>query len=209
MTDAVQIRPARPGDLAACYEVCLKTSDNGADGTHLHDDPDALGHIYVGPYLQIEPDFAFVLADEQGVCGYCLGTPDSARFYERFQREWLPPLQRTLTAPTGDPANWSLTQQLHQLLLHPAPLTFFPPAFAAWPAHAHIDLLPRVQGQGWGRRLMELQLERLREAGATGIHLCVAPGNARALAFYGKLGFSPLAPTADWPPDTTFIARSL
>lgn len=208
MNSTLRIRRARPEDQRAFYIVCLRTSDNGADGSHLHDDPDALGHIYVGPYLKLEPSFALALEDDEGVCGYCLGTPDSVRYYERFQREWLPPIQAKLKQPTGDPTQWTLTQQLHNLLLHPAPLAYFPRAFVPWPAHMHIDLLPRAQGQGWGRTLLERQMQSLRDAGATGVHLCVAPGNARAQAFYRKLGFTDLPAGPDTPPDSVFLGRT-
>lgn len=209
MANEFQCRPAQPEDRAACYRVCLKTSDNGADGSHLQDDPDALGHVYVGAYLQLEPACAIVLEDETGVCGYCLGAPDSAAFWRRFVTEWLPPLQRAIAAPSGDPAKWTPTQQLHHLLHEPAPLIFYPPAFAPWPAHAHIDLLPRAHGHGWGRRLMEMQMELLRKAGAPGLHLCVGAGNTRAHAFYRKLGFDLLDAGHDTPPDTVFMVRRL
>ena len=209
MNPTLRLRRARPEDQRAFYEVCLRTSDNGADGSHLHDDPGALGHIYAGPYLKLEPDFALALEDDQGVCGYCLGAPDSASYYERFQREWLPPIQAKLRQPGGDPARWTLTQQLHNLLLHPAPLAYFPPAFAPWPAHLHIDLLPRAQGRGWGRRMLEQQMAALRATGAPGVHLCVAPGNTRAQVFYRKLGFVDLPTGPDTPPDSVFLGRTL
>lgn len=209
MNPTLRIRRARPDDQRAFYEICLKTSDNGADGSHLHEDPDALGNIYVGPYLKLEPDFALALEDDKGVCGYCLGTPDSIRFYQRFVTDWLPAIQAPLTQPAGDPARWTLTQQLHNLLLHPVPLTHFPPAFEPWPAHLHIDLLPRAQGQGWGRRMLEQQMSAVCAAGATGVHLCVAPGNTRAQAFYRKLGFTDLPAGPDTPPDSVFLGRML
>ncbi len=209
MNSTLRIRRARPEDQSAFYAVCLQTSDNGADGSHLHEAPDALGNIYVGPYLRLEPDLALALEDDVGVCGYCLGTPNSARYYERFQREWLPHIQAKLIQPAGDPARWTLTEQLHNQLLHPEALAYFPPSFAAWPAHMHIDLLPRAQGQGWGRRMLEQQMTALRATGAPGVHLCVAPGNARALAFYRKLGFTDLPAGPDTPPDSVFLGRTL
>lgn len=209
MNSTLRLRRARPEDQRAFYAVCLQTSDNGADGSHLHTDPDALGHIYVGPYLELEPDFALALEDDAGVCGYCLGTPDSVRYYERFQGEWLPPIEAKITQPAGDPTRWSLTEQLHNQLLHPAALVYFPPSFAAWPAHMHIDLLPRAQGQGWGRRMLEQQMAALHATGAHGVHLCVAPGNARALTFYRKLGFTDLPTGPDTPPDSVFLGRTL
>ena len=47
---------------------------------------------YVGPYIHLCPDFAFVVEDEEGVCGYILGALDSRLFYEQYTKEWLPKL---------------------------------------------------------------------------------------------------------------------
>ncbi len=63
----------------------------------------------------------------------------------------------------------------------------------AYPAHLHIDLLPELQGQGWGRRLIEILIERLRERGVPGLHLAASTDNAGALAFYPRVGFTPAA----------------
>lgn len=209
MNSSIRIRPAHPDDRAAFYEICLKTSNNGADGSHLHDDPDALGHLYVGPYLALEPAFSFALEDDDGICGYCFGAPDSGVFYRRFKSEWLPPIQETLKPPTGEPSSWTLSEQLHDLLLHPERFVYFPASFAAFPAHIHIDLLPRAQDRGWGRKLLEQQMNQLRAAGAGGVHLAVAPGNARALGFYRKLGFQNLPAGPEAPEDTIFLGQPL
>ncbi|HUL50995.1 MAG TPA: GNAT family N-acetyltransferase, partial [Candidatus Nitrosotalea sp.] len=72
-TAPFNIRRCEPRDTAAAYEVCLRTGDNGNDATALYEDPNALGHLYVGPYLKLEPDLASVLEDDAGVCGYVLG----------------------------------------------------------------------------------------------------------------------------------------
>lgn len=207
MTNETHIRPATWNDRDVCYDICLRTSDNGADGTHLHKDPDALGHIYVGPYLKFEPRFALVVEDANGVCGYCLATPDSAEFFHRYEAEWLPEIRRHTPRPAGDPAGWSLTDQLHHQLHQPGACTFFSPQLHPWPAHIHIDLLPRAQGKGWGRTLMERQMTALKKSGATGVHLCVGPDNQRALAFYAKLGFEPIPHGPDLPPDTAYLGR--
>ena len=57
--------------------------------------------------------------------------------------------------------------------------------------------------------MLDRQLQSLREAGARGVHLCVAPGNTRALAFYRKLGFTDLVTGPDTPPDSVFPGRTL
>ena len=46
--------------------------------------PDALGRIFVGPYLAFEPELSLILEDEEGICGYALGAFDSRAFYARY-----------------------------------------------------------------------------------------------------------------------------
>ena len=103
-----RIRLARPEDQAAAYYVCLKTGDHGRDGEPFYrDDPDALGRIFVGPYLAFEPELSLVVEDEQGVCGYCLAAIDSGVFYERYERDWRPQLCAQFPSPSGDPTKWT------------------------------------------------------------------------------------------------------
>src|SRR5690606_16031906 len=105
--EAFRIRPYEESDRDAAYDVCLKTGDNGDDATRLYEDPRALGSIYVGPYLELEPELAFVLEDASGVCGYVLGALDTKSFDEAFATRWLPPLRAVTPDPQGDPATWN------------------------------------------------------------------------------------------------------
>ena len=185
------IRPARPEDELAAYRVCLETGDDGRDGApYYRDDPDALPRIFVGPYFAFAPDLAWVVEDDEGVCGYCLGAADSAAFYDSYERQWRPDLTARFPAPTGAPATWTRAQQIHHLYHHPDHLIPGPPGH--FPAHVHIDLLPRAQGRGLGTRMMTVVLDELRRRGLPGVHLGVGTVNARAQAFYRKLGFAEL-----------------
>jgi ribosomal protein S18 acetylase RimI-like enzyme len=185
------IRRCQPRDEDAVYEVCLRTGDDGNDATPLFDDPKALGHIYVGPYMKLEPDLAFVLEDAQGICGYVLGALDSKKFYTTYLSDWLPNIRRRYAEPTGDPQQWTLTQRICALYYHPE--IFWPEPYAEYPSHLHIDLLPRAQGRGVGREMMRVLLAALVERVSTGTHLAMALSNARAERFYKKLGFHELA----------------
>jgi ribosomal protein S18 acetylase RimI-like enzyme len=185
------IRPARPGDQAGAYYVCLKTGDFGQDGEpYYREDPDALGRIFVGPYLAYEPELSLILEDEQGVCGYALGAADSRAFYQRYEMEWRPDLCARFPAPQGDPKEWTRVQQVHDCYHRPD--YFFPEPYAAWPSHLHIDLLPRGQGHGFGRKMLEQLMAQLQRRGSPGAHLGVSVANTRAVGFYERLGFREL-----------------
>ena len=185
------IRPTRPGDEPGAYYVCLKTGDYGQDAELFYrDDPDALGRIFVGPYLAFEPDLSLILEDAEGICGYTLAALDSRAFYDRYEREWRPDLAARFPAPQGDPAEWTRVEHIHHLYHHPD--YFCPEPYAAYPSHVHIDLLPRAQGQGLGGRMLTRMFEALAERGSPGVHLGVHARNSRACAFYRKIGFTEL-----------------
>jgi ribosomal protein S18 acetylase RimI-like enzyme len=185
------IRTARPGDEPGAYYVCLKTGDYGQDGEPFYrDDPDALGRIFVGPYLAYEPDLSLILEDPEGVCGYALGALDSRAFYARYEAEWRPGLCYQFPAPTGDPSQWTRAQQVHDWYHHPD--YFCPEPYQAYPSHLHIDLLPRAQRRGFGRRMLEQVMDQLRRRGSPGTHLGVSMANTPALGFYQRLGFREL-----------------
>lgn len=186
------IRPYHPTDLPALYHICLKTGDSGGDATHLYRDPDLLGYLYAAPYAVVEPDLCFVLTYNHKPCGYILGTRDSVAFGEWCEREWFPPLRARYPLPKlgDDSPDGRLWQNIHAG--HGVSAEDLAEFVADYPAHLHIDLLPEGQGQGWGRRLIETFLGRLREVGATAVHLGVGLNNRRAIGFYEKLGFQPV-----------------
>ncbi len=171
---------------------CMKTGNYGDDGEpYYREDPDALGRIFVGPYLAFEPELSHVLQDSEGVCGYALGAFDSREFYDRYEREWRPKLCAEFPAPTGPEAEWSRVQQVHSWYHNPD--FFCPEPYADYPSHLHIDLLPRAQGKGFGRRMLNAVMQKLWERGAPGSHLGVSMLNPRAQTFYARLGFKELA----------------
>lgn len=181
------IRSFRPGDEPEVYDVCLKTGDAGQDASHLYTDPQALGHIYVGPYMRLEPDFAHVLVDPSGICGYALAALDSKNFYTAYVNEWLPEVRKQCPEPSASSTNRTPTEGIYFRYYHPE--IHFPDTLNDYPSHLHIDLLPRAQGFGNGTQMMEVLLKMLKERGSPGVHLAVAASNHRAQGFYQKLEF--------------------
>jgi ribosomal protein S18 acetylase RimI-like enzyme len=185
------IRSARPGDEPVAYYVCLKTGDYGKDGEPFYrEDPDALGRIFVGPYLAYEPELSLILEDQEGICGYALGAFDSRAFFARYEAEWRPGLCARFPEPTGDPTQWTRAQQVHSWYHRPD--YFMPEPYDNYPSHLHIDLLERARGRGYGRRMLEEVMSQLRQRGSPGAHLGVSTLNTPAFGFYQRLGFREL-----------------
>jgi ribosomal protein S18 acetylase RimI-like enzyme len=177
------IRKYQQGEEQALYDICLLTGDSGADATALYQDPRLLGEVYVGPYLRFAPSHALVGVDDDGVAGYVLGVPDTVAFEAECERSWWPPLRSRypLEAFPSDSRDGGIVRLIHN------PPTASPDVVERYPAHLHIDLLPRLQGQGDGRRLLTALLDGL---GVPGVHLGVSLSNQRAIGFYRRMGFA-------------------
>jgi len=180
----VGIRPYRPADLDALYDICLKTGDGGQDATRLYADPRLIGEIFAAPYATLQPDCAFVAEDEDGVGAYILGAPDTRAFEARCEAEWWPALRRRYADTAEVPARKRTREQWDAYYIHHPPPN--PQAVVdVAPAHLHIDLLPRLQGRGVGKALMDTWLARIGGRA----HLGCQAENHRAQRFYGRYGF--------------------
>jgi len=194
------MRPGTLHDLPGAYRVCRLTGAAGADASDRHADPDLLGHVWAGPYLVFPDAVTRVIRDEQGVAGYCLAVPDTVAFERWVDDVWLPPLRERHPAGSGaTAADAALVERLHH------PTTTDAGLLAAHPAHLHVDLLPRLQGEGWGRRVVADVLEELGRAGVPGVHLGVDLDNVGAQAFYERIGFTELP----GPPGARFYGADL
>ncbi|RPE28993.1 GNAT family N-acetyltransferase [Kitasatospora cineracea] len=196
------VRPYRPADRAALYDICVRTGELGGDSRQTYPDHDLLPTIFAAPYAVLEPDLAFVLDDGTGrAVGYVLATADTPTFVRRFRDEWLPTVTDRYPPPTGEPATPS--EVMVQLLHTPERLLL--PELADHPAHLHIDLLPSHQRAGHGRQLMHTLLDALAAEGVPKVHLGMVTANTAARAFYDRLGFRPI-PVPD-PGPLTYLGR--
>lgn len=190
------LRPCRPDDLPALYEIALLTGDAGADATDLYTDGRLVGEVFAAPYARLCPDMCLVAEDAEGVGAYIVGAADTRAFEAAAERDWWPALRPRYVEPALPHEGWSADQRLSWAIHHPARA---PSALVdAYPAHLHVNLLPRLQGAGLGRRMMEAWMALATAAGAKGAHLGVSTANHRALGFYRRLGL--IAPDLPRPP---------
>lgn len=181
------IRPYRATDLEQLYEICVRTGASGADAYDLVADKKLFGHVFAAQYGLLEPEHAFVIDDGDGVAGgYVLGALDTAVFEAKCAAEYWPALQTRYEQDSGQGLDAMLIGMIHNPPHMPSAIT------DRYPSHLHIDLLPRFQGTGNGRAMMDTLLDALRTDGSPGLHLGVSAQNERALGFYAHLGFDEL-----------------
>lgn len=202
LSDPARIRPYQPEDLDDLYRVCLLTADNGQDATSLVRDPKLPGHVYMAPYVTFEPSLAFVAEDATGVAGYVVAALDSHAFEQRLEDDWWPALRDRYPEPPPDVAEALPTLKQYALLGIHHPWGTADVLASRFPSHLHIDLLPRLQGRGVGRRLIDTLATSLRDQGSPGLHLTVGDGNQKAIGFYRHVGFDEF-PAADLYPGAT------
>lgn len=185
----IRLRPFRSGDLDSLYAISLATGHVGGDASALYTDGRMIGHIYSAPYACLCPELAFVAEDAAGAGGFILGCADTRAFEDRLERDWWPALRARYPDPGARPLpGWTADQRRAHMIHHTrrAPEA----VVAAFPAHLHMNLLPRLQGQGHGRSLLALWLGAAGQLGASGVHAVPNPQNLRAIRFWETCGFS-------------------
>jgi GNAT superfamily N-acetyltransferase len=183
-----ELRLFKPEDLDALYEISLATGLDGRDAAHLYEDKKLIGHIYSAPYALLDPGLVIVASDDQGVGGFVVGTHDTKAWEDRLEREWWPGLRSRYTAPAGTDALVLTPDQRRVSMIFNPERT---PAEVAelYPAHLHMNILPRLQGQGVGSKLLDNWLEVARSRGVEAIHVGVNRANAEAARFWRRRSF--------------------
>lgn len=203
----LDIRPFKPADLEGLYAISLATGHEGGDASHLYVDGKLIGHIYAAPYALLEPTLILVAEDEHGVAGFALGTPDTDAWFRRLESEWWPRLRVSYDDPGAVPSpDWSPDQRRAFMIHHPTPT---PQQISkGYPAHMHLNLAPRIQGQGVGSHLLSEWVAKAAGHGVTAIHVGANRANHRAIQFWSRQSFISLSDPASASERTTWMGRS-
>jgi GNAT superfamily N-acetyltransferase len=143
-----------------------------------------------------------------GVAGYVVGAVDTRAFEALLEISWWPGLRALYPDPSGKaPAEWTADELRAWQIHHPRPAP--DRLVGPYPSHLHINLLPRLQGQGVGRAMIETWIARVKASGSIGAHLGVDPANARALRFYPACGWRELASARPGPARTVWFVKDI
>jgi len=186
------LRPAEAADRAAVEAICIATGDDGLDASGRYDRPELLADLWASPHLVADPALATIVEDQHGPAGYLVAAADTLAFERWCEQHWWPELRQRYPLDTAlRETDRELVRLVHAPESTPASLA------ERYPAHLHINLLPRLQRVGVGRALIGRLTAQLRRRGAAGVHLGVSPTNEPAIGFYRHIGFDPAAVEPD------------
>jgi len=189
------IRPYRRADRQAVRDICVATCWMGEYRPETIPDPWIFAEYWTRYFTDRRPDWAWVAARASGdsVVGYLTGTPDVAGF-DRYAPFLLPGLiarvvgRRLISSPRSRRTMGAMVRSLLR-----GELDLPPVVRRQYPATWHFNLLPEARRHGLGSRLLRLFLDKLRAAGAPGVHAQPMSINTASIAAIRRAGFSMLA----------------
>lgn len=184
----VEVRRYEPADRDGLVAL-FGAAGAGAPGSEVWGHEASLAEVYLTPYLDLEPDSAFVALVDGQLAGYLVGCVDETDFPSEEERlRAVIKKYRLFRRPES--RRFFLRAAYDSLVLR---LRREPTAGeltdSRWPSHLHIDLLPVARGNGAADGVMNLWFDRLRAVGSPGCYLQTSAENTRAVRFFERMGF--------------------
>ncbi|XP_053305820.1 protein O-GlcNAcase [Spea bombifrons] len=201
------IRPYYPKDEASVYKICREMYDDAMDDLPFESQPDLIGDKLVGGLLSHSLDYCFVLEDEDGICGYAVGTVDVAPYLKKCKNTWIPFMQEKYTKPKSD-KELSAAEKI--MLSFHEEQEILPDTFlASFPSLIKVDIHKKVTDPSVAKGMMACLLSSLKANGSRGAFCEARPDDKRILDFYSKLGCFEIAKMEGFPKDIIILGRSL
>uniref|UniRef100_A0A8C1PH66 Protein O-GlcNAcase n=1 Tax=Cyprinus carpio TaxID=7962 RepID=A0A8C1PH66_CYPCA len=202
------IRPYFPKDESAVYKICKEMFTEGCDGISISDEsPDLIGDRLVGGFLTLSQDYGFVLEDEEGICGYALGTVDVKPFVKKCKMNWIPFMQEKYNKPDTEK---DLSEAEKMMLSFHEEEEGLPESFLSnFPSLIKVDIHAKVTDPSVAKSMMGCLLSSLKANGSHGAFCEVRQMDKRMLDFYSKLGCFEVAKMEGFPKDVIIMGRSL
>uniref|UniRef100_A0A3B4B7U3 Protein O-GlcNAcase n=1 Tax=Periophthalmus magnuspinnatus TaxID=409849 RepID=A0A3B4B7U3_9GOBI len=201
------IRPYYPKDEAAVYKICKEMYFEGMDDPFSDQEPDLIGDRLVGGLLTLSSDYGFVLEDEEGICGYAVGTVDVKPFVKKCKLSWLPFMQEKYHKPDIEK---DLSEEQKMMLSFHEEEEGLPDSFLSnFPSLIKVDIHAKVTDPSVAKSMMGCLLSSLKANGSHGAFCKVRQSDKRMLDFYSKLGCFEVAKMDGFPKDVIIMGRSL
>jgi ribosomal protein S18 acetylase RimI-like enzyme len=184
---ATGIRVYEPADRSAVRRISYQTGFMGASADAFWRHQESWADVWTSYYTDHQPESLHVATIDGVVVGYLAGCRNTTAMHPNTDELIANAIRKHRLIIRRGTAGFLYRAMLDSLRdRQRASGDFIDPR---WPAHLHIDLLPAARGIGLGAKLMDRWLGLLTESGSPGCHLGTLVENARAHAFFEKVGF--------------------
>lgn len=183
------IRPYQPEDRSAIRRICCDTGFLGNPIETIFTDREIFADLFAEPYLDYNPNWAWVADAGDRVVGYLLGAVSPSFNYALLYSGFQATIKMITRAATGCYSRhprtrhfirWLLTNGYREQPRHPRNA-----------AHLHFNIEKSHRGHGLGVRLWQAYQEQLNEAGIQNCYgAFFSRRSRRPEAVYSRLGFS-------------------
>jgi len=190
----IRVRPVHPHDRERIRAICQRSVLPGYPTERVFEDVEIVSRLFADYYLDYEPDSCFVAEVNGRIVGYALACKDTRRYVRRMLVRILPGvlwrlakgivLRRYRRPETYRTLWWVLTRAWREI-----PSV----SLRAYPGHVHVNVDPEFAREKLallriGRRLGDVVMAHLREAGVRGLQGAVAEaeGDERLTEFYRR-----------------------
>lgn len=201
-------RPYQLSDEASTYNICLRTCDDGMDGTEVFPDyPNLIADRIIGAIVSLSPEYCFVVCDDQGVCGYALASLNAVELRQKSEVSWIPAMYQKYPKPSKE----ELTPSEEVIMSFHTPQRCTPLSVTQrYPSVIRLDFIPaRVEDYSVPKRLLACAVMALKTSGSTGIHVEMNVGDKCMIDHYQRMGFFPIVDIPGAPDDVVYLGRAI
>ncbi|MGH0157659.1 UNVERIFIED_CONTAM: hypothetical protein FKN15_057323 [Acipenser sinensis] len=193
--------------LPAVYKICREMYNEDIEGVPFPEQPDLIGDRLVGGFLTLSPDYGFVLEDNEGICGYALGTVDVKPFVKKCKMSWIPSMQEKYNKPDSEK---DLSEAEKMMLSFHEEEEGLPESFLSnFPSLIKVDIHGKVTDPSVAKSMMGCLLSSIKANGSHGAFCEVRQNDKRMLDFYSKLGCFEVAKMEGFPKGPKVVSKDI
>ncbi|MCM1131473.1 MAG: GNAT family N-acetyltransferase [Roseburia sp.] len=164
----IEIRKYQEKDNDAVRQICMETAKAG------YQSKEVVCWMFLDYYLESESKHAYVLVDENAVVGYIVASTNSKLYEKQMKEKWIPKIWK-----------YSIFLGIFSKLCLRAAM----PLDKAYGGGFHMNITPKYQKLGLGKRLLDVMTRHLSLCGNSYLYLITENKKTRGYGFYKHYGF--------------------
>ena len=164
----IEIRKYQSKDYQAVRNICMETAKKGFRNKEV------VCWMFLDYYLDSESEHAYVLVDKNVVIGYIVASTNAKLYEKQMKEKWIPKIRK------------------HSILLgifSKICLLVSKPLDKKYSGGFHMNITPKYQKLGLGKRLLDVMTKHLSLYGNSYLYLITENKRTRGYGFYKHYGF--------------------